>query len=106
MDITAEPRPRNYLLPMMIEGQTDRPVTTGETTMTSKTRPALIAFGVAVVIATAATGLTTLRGETKEASIDAACAAAAWPMIPAHCLEGGRGHDVRSVTTDRMEEVG
>jgi hypothetical protein len=57
-------------------------------------RSALVAMAVAL---TAATGLTaaTIRGETMETSLDQACAHAAWPMIPAQCLDGAAPHAVR-----------
>ena len=60
------------------------------------TRKALLSIAFAATVAGALTGAS-LRGETKELDI---CAAAAWPMIPAACLEGGIGQDVRYVSAD------
>lgn len=74
--------------------------------MNTKFRPTLIAFAFVATMATVATGLMTFRGETKEASVDTVCATAAWPMIPANCLEGGSGRVVRNVSTDRLDEAG
>jgi hypothetical protein len=42
----------------------------------------------------------TFRGETKEVDLAATCATATWPSIPAACLEGSDGNDVRYVTAD------
>lgn len=33
------------------------------------------------------------------------CAGATWPKIPAMCLEGGSGHEVRYVSTLTNEEI-
>ena len=73
--------------------------------MNTKLRSALpiIAFGATLVVALAGT---TLRGETKEspvAPVAEACAKAAWPMIPANCLTGGNGQDVRQIAADDMQ---
>ncbi len=68
-------------------------------------RPTLIAFGVVAAMATVASGFMTLRGETKEASAVTICAAAAWPMIPANCLEGGSGRTVRNVSMERVDDA-
>ena len=63
-------------------------------------RTFLLAVAFATTVAAGVTGLT-YRGETKEAGIvENACAKVAWPLIPARCLDGGRGHDVR-VINDR-----
>ena len=59
-------------------------------------RKALLSIAFAATVAGALTGAS-LRGETKELDT---CATAAWPMIPAVCLEGGRDHDVRYVSTN------
>jgi hypothetical protein len=68
--------------------------------MSTITRPALLALAFSATVAAAITGLT-FRGETKEAATVAeTCARMAWPNIPARCLEGGRGHDVRFISTD------
>ena len=69
--------------------------------MTINLRSVMLASAFAITVAGAIAGLT-FRGETKEASRDETCAHAAWPMIPAGCLEGGQGHDVRFVSTDHL----
>ena len=38
--------------------------------------------------------------ETREVSLDTPCSHVAWPEIPANCLDGGRGYDVRFVTAN------
>jgi len=61
------------------------------------TRTFLLAALFATTVAAGVTGLT-YRGETKEAGVvEHACAKAAWPLLPAKCLDGGRGHDVRVI---------
>lgn len=66
--------------------------------MLPNTRMFLLTGAFAVTVAAGITGLT-YRAETKEAGfVENACAAAAWPLIPARCLDGGRGHDVRVIT--------
>jgi hypothetical protein len=66
--------------------------------MQPTTRTLLLAAAFATTVAAGITGLT-YRGETKEAGfIENACARASWPLIPANCLEGGRGYDVRVIT--------
>ena len=67
--------------------------------MTTKFRKISFTVLFAATAAAAITGAT-LRGETKEPSLAETCAAAAWPMIPASCLEGGRGHDIRTVVAN------
>jgi hypothetical protein len=62
-------------------------------------RSVALAVGFAAVVAGAVTG-TSLRGETREANIAETCSHAAWPHIPAGCLEGGKGRDVRFVTAN------
>jgi hypothetical protein len=59
-------------------------------------RTAFLSVAFAATVAAAIT-VASVRGETKETSIDDICATAEWPMIPARCLDGGRGHDVRVV---------
>jgi hypothetical protein len=60
-------------------------------------RPLAIGIVFAAIAAAGVTALT-LRGETKEAGfVENACAKAAWPLIPAKCLEGSHGADVRIV---------
>jgi len=66
--------------------------------MQPTTRTLLLAAAFAATVAAGITGLT-YRGETKEAGfVENACAKAAWPLIPARCLDGGRDHDVRVIT--------
>jgi hypothetical protein len=63
------------------------------------TRKALLATAFAATVAGALTGAT-FRGETKELDLAATCATAQWPNIPAACLDGSKGKDVRYVTAD------
>ena len=62
-------------------------------------RSVALAIGFSAVVAGAITG-TSLRGETREASLAETCSHAAWPQIPAACLEGGIGREVRFVTAN------
>lgn len=73
--------------------------------MNTRMRQMLVAVAFA---ATAAAGITgaTLRGESKETDMAAACDAAAWPQIPADCLQGGPKHDVRYVSPDQSQATG
>ena len=66
--------------------------------MNTRIRQTLVAVAFA---ATAAAGIAgaTLSGETRETDLAATCAAAAWPMIPAACLDGTHS-DVRYVSAD------
>jgi hypothetical protein len=60
-------------------------------------RPLVIGAAFAAMVAAGVAALT-LSGETKEAGfVEDACAKAAWPLVPAKCLDGGRGADVRVV---------
>lgn len=105
--ITAINKVRNYLIATFIQGQANNAAREiGVTTMNTKFRTTIAAFAFVATVAAVATGLTTFRGETKEASIATLCSTATWPSIPASCLEGGSGHAVRNVTTDRLDEVG
>lgn len=65
-------------------------------------RKTLLATAFAATVAATLTGAS-LRGETKEVDLAATCATAAWPMIPAACLDGGPGREVRYVTADVRE---
>ncbi|MEO8668822.1 MAG: hypothetical protein ABI399_09915 [Bauldia sp.] len=56
----------------------------------TKFRSAMLTTAFAVVVAAALTG-SSLRGETHEVNVAETCARAAWPEIPAGCLEGGPG---------------
>jgi hypothetical protein len=62
-------------------------------------RKALLATAFAATVAGALTGAS-LRGETKEVDLAMTCATAEWPMIPAACLDGQAGRDIRYVTAD------
>ena len=59
----------------------------------------VIAFAL---VAAGIVSISAFRGETKETSRKQPCSAIAWPMIPAHCLEGGAatGRTVRMVGAD------
>jgi len=59
-------------------------------------RPVLLAVAFAATVAGGVSALT-LRGETKEAGLVDACAGVAWPHIPAKCLDGGSGAEVRVI---------
>jgi hypothetical protein len=67
--------------------------------MTTRIRSALIALAFAATVAAAITGLP-FRGETKEAPLVETCSHAAWPMIPAACLENGSRQDVRMIPAE------
>jgi hypothetical protein len=67
-------------------------------------RKTLLGLAFAATVAGALTGAT-FRGETKEVDLAATCATAAWPNIPAACLEGGDGQDVRYVTADNRLDM-
>ncbi|WP_421723891.1 hypothetical protein [Bauldia sp.] len=71
--------------------------------MTTTTRKLFVA---AAFVVTAAAGITgaTLSGETKETDLAAYCETAAWPQIPAACLDGGTGADVRYISADPVIE--
>lgn len=60
-------------------------------------RPTLIAAGVVAAVAAGAMGLMTFGGETREADARTLCATAAWPIIPAECLQGAEKRPVRVV---------
>lgn len=64
-----------------------------------KIRKTLIATAFAATVAGTLTGAA-LSGESAEFDVATHCATAAWPMIPAACLEGGQRQEVRFVTTD------
>jgi hypothetical protein len=61
----------------------------------SRIRAAFGAGSVALAIAGGLIAATASGGQTKETSFDQACAHAAWPMIPAQCLVGAGGQNVR-----------
>jgi hypothetical protein len=74
--------------------------------MNTRIRQMAVAVAFAATVAAAITGAT-LRGETREASTPTeVCATAAWPMIPASCLEGGNGREVRMVSADNIGLAG
>ena len=65
--------------------------------MPTMLRPLVIGAAFAAMVAAGVTALT-LSGETKEAGfVEDACAKAAWPLVPAKCLDGGRGAEVRLI---------
>ena len=67
--------------------------------MNTNKRSFLMAFAFAATVAAGLTGLS-MSGQTKESSLDDACAHTAWPMIPAACLAGAdNGRTVRVVQT-------
>jgi hypothetical protein len=66
-------------------------------------RTTLLASAFSVVIAAGFTGLTLSSGESREASLEESCARSAWPNIPAACLKGGSGEDVRYVSAEDEE---
>jgi len=68
--------------------------------MNSKLRTALLAVAFSSIATVAIIGAT-LRGETRESvAYEDVCASAAWPMIPADCLKGSNGREVRLVGED------
>jgi hypothetical protein len=69
----------------------------GVNPMQTMLRPLLIGSAFAAMVVAGVAALT-LSGETKEAGfVEDACAKAAWPLVPANCLDGGRVADVRVV---------
>ncbi len=68
--------------------------------MNTRIRQIVVAVAFSATVALGITGAT-LRGETKETNINATCQNAAWPMIPAECLQG-RANDVRYVSPDNV----
>jgi hypothetical protein len=62
-------------------------------------RNAALAVAFAATVAAAFTA-TSFRGETKEMSLADSCSRAAWPMIPAACLDGASNEAVRYVSAD------
>lgn len=67
--------------------------------MNVRIRQTLVAVTFAAITAAGITGAT-LQGETKETDLAATCAEAAWPMIPAECLEGAENIDVRQAAAN------
>ena len=61
-----------------------------------KLRTAYLTFAFAAMMGAGITG-TTMRGETREASLDQTCQFAVWPNIPAQCLAGDVKDDVRVI---------
>ena len=61
-------------------------------------RSTLLITAFAATVAGALTAA--FPGETREVSFAETCSHAAWPEIPAGCLDGGKGHDVRFVTAN------
>ena len=61
----------------------------------SRIRAAFGAGSIALVMAAGLTAATVSGGQTRETSLDQACARVAWPMIPAPCLTGAGNAKVR-----------
>jgi len=101
--VTAKLRPCAYLHAQQADqtesGVGEKGVAAMTRTRSTKGWNATLAAVFAVTVAAALTGATD-SGETKETSIDAACAHVTWPMIPAYCLEGGSDRPVRIVSVD------
>lgn len=51
-------------------------------------RPVMLAALFAATAAAAITGAA-VRSESRDTPLEAICAAASWPMLPADCIEGG-----------------
>ena len=66
--------------------------------MTVDLRGAVLALAFSLSVSAGITGAS-LSGESRENAVNNACADAAWPMIPARCLDGADGRTVRIVTT-------
>jgi hypothetical protein len=64
-------------------------------------RLALLATAFAVTIAGELTGAS-FGGEVRDVDPAIICAEVAWPWIPAVCLKGNSGDQVRYVTTDHV----
>ena len=67
--------------------------------MNTNKRSFLLALAFSVTVAASLTGLS-LTGQTRESSLDQACAHSTWPAIPARCLDGAdSGRSARTVAT-------
>lgn len=66
--------------------------------MNTRIRQTLVAVAFTATVIAGIAGAT-LRGETKETDLAATCATAAWPMIPAACLDGADS-DVRYISAN------
>ena len=64
-------------------------------------RSAMLASAFALTVAAAVSGAT-LKGETREASLDETCAHETWPAIPVHCLTGDVAQAVRAIPIDSV----
>jgi len=67
----------------------------------STIRSNALTLAFALTVAAAVTGAT-LRGETREARLDEACAHETWPAIPLHCLTGNVPRAVRAIPIDSV----
>jgi hypothetical protein len=67
-------------------------------------RPALLGALFAVTAATAIAGAT-VRSESRDTPLEAVCAAASWPMLPAGCIEGGSSDVVRVIEANRIHTI-
>jgi hypothetical protein len=65
-------------------------------------RSTLLITAFAATVAAALTAA--FPGETREVNVAETCAHAAWPEIPAGCLDGGKGRDVRYVTANKAAD--
>jgi hypothetical protein len=72
--------------------------------MRTPVRSTLLATAFAAAIAGELTG-TSLGGEIKNVEPATVCAVAAWPWIPAACLEGVLTDQARYVTADNMPDA-
>jgi hypothetical protein len=67
--------------------------------MNTNKRSLLTVLAFSVTVAAGLTGLS-LSGQTRESSLDQACAHATWPTIPVQCLDGADAdRSVRMVAT-------
>ena len=67
--------------------------------MNTNKRSLLMTLAFSGTVAAGLTGLS-LTGQTRESSLDQACAHSTWPTIPAQCLDGvDSGRSVRTVAT-------
>ena len=62
-------------------------------------RSTLFASLFAATAVAAITGAA-VRGESRETPLEAICAAASWPVIPANCLAGVASQEIRLIDSD------
>ena len=68
-------------------------------------RTTMLATAFSVAIAAGFTAMTFSSGESREASLEESCARSVWPDIPAACLDGGSGEDVRYIVAEDEEHA-